>query len=273
MKLTLLDMVQDILSSLDSDEVNSISDTVEAMQVARIIRDCYNEIVSRLDPNEFINFFELLASGDTSKPTLMYLPATVDRLDFIRYNKATNDSPSPNLVNLQSLSVPDFLDRIYRFDTSDTNVGAYTISIGTDSIDILYQNDKLPQYYTIFDDRTVVFDTFDISLENTLTKNRSMGYGIIMPTFSFVDTYVPDLDSNLFSLLMQESKAQAFVEIKQTENAKAERKARRQTVHAQKSKKVDHTDPYREFKELPNYGRRTSGMYSVFSTPKAERGN
>jgi len=36
-KKTVLDMVQDILSDMESDEVNSISDTTEALQVAQII--------------------------------------------------------------------------------------------------------------------------------------------------------------------------------------------------------------------------------------------
>lgn len=41
MRKTLLEMVQDILSEMDSDEVNSINDTVEAEQVATIIKNCY----------------------------------------------------------------------------------------------------------------------------------------------------------------------------------------------------------------------------------------
>jgi hypothetical protein len=49
MKKTLLEMTQDILNDMDSDEVNSISDTVEAQQVANIIKTCYNEMISNRD--------------------------------------------------------------------------------------------------------------------------------------------------------------------------------------------------------------------------------
>jgi hypothetical protein len=202
----------------------------------------------------------------------MSLPPNVDSIEWIRYNKATTDDPSPNFVDLQYLSVPDFLDRIYAFKTSDANVGTYLISVGADTFDINYQNDALPKYYTTFDDHTVIFDTYDVSLETTLTKNRTMAYGIVLPTFSLVDNFTPDLDANLFSLLRQEAKAQAFIEIKQADNPNAQRKARRQWIHSQSSKNVEHSDPYREFKDVPNYGRRTSGIYSVFSTPKSQRG-
>jgi len=37
MKSTVLDMTQSILSGLGSDEVNSISDTTESLQVAEVI--------------------------------------------------------------------------------------------------------------------------------------------------------------------------------------------------------------------------------------------
>jgi hypothetical protein len=40
-KMTLLEIVQDVLNDMDSDEVNSISDTVEATQIANICRSVY----------------------------------------------------------------------------------------------------------------------------------------------------------------------------------------------------------------------------------------
>ena len=49
MKYTLLEMTQDILSNMSSDEVNSISDTPESLQVATIIKQKYYDIVSRGD--------------------------------------------------------------------------------------------------------------------------------------------------------------------------------------------------------------------------------
>ena len=46
MKYTLLEIVQEILSDMDSDEVNSIDDTVESQQVASIVRSAYMAIMS-----------------------------------------------------------------------------------------------------------------------------------------------------------------------------------------------------------------------------------
>ena len=44
---TVLQLTQNILSAMSSDEVNSISDTVESMQVATILQNKYYDIVSR----------------------------------------------------------------------------------------------------------------------------------------------------------------------------------------------------------------------------------
>lgn len=46
MKQTLLEMVQLILSSIDGEEVNSIDDTVEANQVALIVKSVYYDMLS-----------------------------------------------------------------------------------------------------------------------------------------------------------------------------------------------------------------------------------
>ena len=45
--MTLLEMVQSLLSSLEGDNVNSISDTQEALQVAQVVKDTYFSLISR----------------------------------------------------------------------------------------------------------------------------------------------------------------------------------------------------------------------------------
>lgn len=45
-KLTLLDIVQDILSDMDSDTVNSITDSVESLQIAQIVKTTFFEIIT-----------------------------------------------------------------------------------------------------------------------------------------------------------------------------------------------------------------------------------
>ena len=46
MKSTLLQVVQSILSDMDSEDVNTISDTIEAQQVASVVEDTYFNIMS-----------------------------------------------------------------------------------------------------------------------------------------------------------------------------------------------------------------------------------
>lgn len=82
---TLLSMTQNILSSLNSDQVNSISDTVESTQVANIIQTVYYNICSRANFPEHTQLFQLNSSQDITKPTLMYCPTGLNRMDWVKY--------------------------------------------------------------------------------------------------------------------------------------------------------------------------------------------
>ena len=85
MKFTLLDMTQNILSAMSSDEVNSISDTTESMQVAQIIKNKYYDIVSRGELPEHQELFQLDPATDGSTPVLMFVPDGVSKINSIRY--------------------------------------------------------------------------------------------------------------------------------------------------------------------------------------------
>lgn len=70
---------------MDSDEVNSINDTVEASQVAECIRTSYNSMVSRLNLPANNQLIQLTASGNSAQPTLMTIPDGVQRMDWLKY--------------------------------------------------------------------------------------------------------------------------------------------------------------------------------------------
>lgn len=85
MKMTLLDMTQSILSSLGSDSVNSIGDTVESNQVAEILRTTYYNLLGRYDLPEHNRILQLTSSGSILQPTLMFRPDQVHRIEWVKY--------------------------------------------------------------------------------------------------------------------------------------------------------------------------------------------
>jgi hypothetical protein len=70
-----------------------------------------------------------------------------------------------------------------------------------------------------------------------------------------VDTFIPQLDNNIFPLLLNEAKSLAFLELKQQPHVKAEQEIKRQISSLQKFKAV--TKQPTDFERLPNFGRRS----------------
>src|SRR6267154_6196147 len=85
MKMTLLSMTQSILSALSSDEVNSISDTTESLQVAEVIKQAFMSISARAGIVEQSQLFQLDPSLDATKPVLMYKPDHINKIEWIKY--------------------------------------------------------------------------------------------------------------------------------------------------------------------------------------------
>lgn len=247
-------MVQDVLASMDSDEVNSISDTTESDQVARIIRACYFDIVSN-DLPEHTTIFQLESSSNSAQPVMMTRPADVHSLILLKYNKATKDDTDPNFTKLTPLHINDFFNMTHRLSLSEDNVASMSHVIDGDEISFLYRTDKHPDFYTCIDDHTFFFDSIDTEVDTTLQKNKTFCIGEKEHAFSLEDTYSIDLDERQHIWLLNEAKALAFAEMKQMTHEKAERTAKRHRIKAQKQKAVMN-DPYLNYMRLPNYGRK-----------------
>lgn len=78
-------MTQNILSALNSDQVNSVGDTPESLQVAECIKSTYFNMLGRYDMPEHNQLFNLEASNDQTTPVLMYIPDGVTRLEWLDY--------------------------------------------------------------------------------------------------------------------------------------------------------------------------------------------
>lgn len=251
MKYTLLDMVQTILSSMDSDEVNSISDNAEALQVAYVIRSVFYRIVASADFPEQAGVFNFTASG-SSTPVIMYRPSNVNSIKWIKYNKADLTYTEPNFCEIPYMPLSDFLEMMFVLNENDSDVSSFNFTVnGSDHLTVLYRNNKAPDFYTVLDDHTVLFDSIDLSVDSNLQSSKTLGFGQLAQTFSLSDGFIPNLDEQQFDLLLNESKSWCHAELKQAQHAKAEQAARRGWINLQRSK---HAFPHED--KLPDYGRR-----------------
>lgn len=238
-------MVQSILSSVDGDEVNSINDTVESQQIAGFIRDSYYELIAGLNLPETFTVFQLDPSLDPDKPTLMYIPEVIQNLIWMKYNKSLDEADPDNYQDVHYLPLEDFMQNMYNLGSSSdvptpTDTGSFEHDAGGGLVTFFHRNDRAPMYYTTFDDRTLIFDSYDASMDGTLQSSKTVCYGEKVQTFLMEDDFVPNLDPKQFSLLLNEAKSQTFVESKGAANPKAEQRARRGWVRSTKKKfKID----------------------------------
>lgn len=206
---TLLEITQNVLNALDSDNVNSIDDTVESVQVAQLVKEAYYELISQRDWPFLHDLGILVSLGDISTPTKMVLNSSWNKVKWIRYNKK----------EVSYLSPDDFTDLI---DKRTTQTGV------TNSSGIGLNRD--PDYWTSYDDTHVIFDSYNSTVESLLSSSKTNVYATITPTWTHVDTFVPQMPEKFFPMLIAEVKAQAFVNLKQQSNAREERKAQRGRV-------------------------------------------
>lgn len=249
-KMSLIEMVQDILSDLNSDEVNSISDTIESLQVAQIVKSVFFEMIANKNWPHLRKLSTLQASNDISHPTHMKVRDNVKELEWIEYNKRTVEAPLRNKYEPLKYLAPDqFLALVSKRDNTLDNVEEISDFSG---IKLHIFNDKHPVYYTSFDDDWIVCDGYIKTLESTLQEVNSRISVYEEPSWQMDDGFIPDLPSEAFPALLAEAKSTSFVRIKQMPDQKAEQQSVRQRNWlSRKAWKV------KGGIVLPNYARRS----------------
>lgn len=250
-KPNLLEIVQQILSDMDSDVINSIDDTDEAGQVALIVKSTFDAMIANRNWPHTKRMVNLIASGDNDFPTYMTFDEEIKEMISIFYEKHRDGDTRLRYDEVKYKDPDDFLRYTNMRDSTDTDTLICTDPSG---VQLLISTNKPPTYYTSFDDATLVFDSYDSDVDSTLQSSKTQARAYVIPEFEMTDTYIPDLPKEAFPALIEEAKSKAQFKLHQMTDTKSEQEAVRQNRWlSRKAWTVNGGIKY------PDYGRKRSG--------------
>jgi hypothetical protein len=255
-KYTLLELTQAVLRSIKGEEISDIADTTESLAVVGIIKECYYNLISNTDFPELYVMFELTASGDNNLPVKMSIPSTIAAMEWVKYNWDEDDE-NPNFVPVRYMELKDFIEMQNSLNLTEDNVSSMELTSGVDTITIKFRTDKMPEWYTSFDDNVLIFDSHLATLDTTLVKAKTLCYGLTEGAWTQSNSFTFSIDAQQYDTLLKEAKAMAWQELKSIENAAALRSARKNRIKAEQKKfRANYTKGGYYYTLYPNYGRK-----------------
>lgn len=245
--MTLLGMVQDIMSDMNSFNVNNIHEHQESRQIVDIIESTFYTITTyRYWPAHHRTIrLEGAPHGVSLLPPVLVVPEKIIDLTDLYYDGR----------KLKYESNENFLQYSMHLSASGgDNVEEYDLE-GTP---LAFMNNRNPSMFTIMNKGTgvdmtmyVITDACNTSESDTLLQSKSLALGQIAPEFKKENTFVPELPNEAFPYFLAEAKARAFLAIKGVENPAAMADARRlKSRLAVEKGVVQSKDNY------PDYGRK-----------------
>lgn len=222
-KSTLLDIVQDILNDISGDEVNSIDDTVESSQIAAIVRSTFLDMMTNRNWAHTRNLLQLDASGSASLPVYMTFDnSSVKEIIMVNYDKS-RDLSTIQMGEVKYINPEDFLRVSNRRNSSAANT--FVMTMPDSPVKLLIDNKNAPTYFTSFDDKSLIFDSWNSDIESTLQTSRIQVYAYVIPNWDHLDTGIPDLPIEAFPQLIEEAKSRCALKLRQQADQKAEQAA------------------------------------------------
>lgn len=201
-KKSLLEIVQSVLSSMNSDNVNSISDLEESMQVAEKAREVYEDLMTLEDWEHLRCLISLESLADSERPNYLKIPEDVFKILEIRYDRRKFGVTKKKLEEIEYLTPDEFIEHCIQRNSDDANVIQVATPIGNISLSI--RNDVAPTYWTTFDEEYVVFDSYDSEIDTTLQQSKNFTRGLRESPFYLQDDFIPDLPTQMFPAYIQE---------------------------------------------------------------------
>lgn len=228
-RYTLLQMIQEVAASLNADEITTLDESIEAVDIKRVVLQALESISTRRE--WYWRQHKLRAGTIPSAGSLrvvMNLPSDCDTIEEIKYQSSADVSSLLSYKPLTYLFPEEFLALVASRNPTDPNVD--TIATLPDSRPIYIYNNKAPQYYTQFAEGQIVCDSYNQDVDPTgidAAKTMVLCTVNIDTSGATLASWVPDIPTRFFPLWLAESIAAASVLLRQMDNGRAEREARR----------------------------------------------
>jgi hypothetical protein len=217
------------MEALNLDEVNSISDSPDAEQIAQIAQDSAYDLLNQSDWPFTIRLEQLESIADSERPNYLRIPDEAVRIDYIKYDntdpaEAVDDVQLVKIENIEWLPPQQFLDLVQARNTQTEDIQVIPTFNGMSLPIYTAQN---PAYWTSFDDEYVVFDAVRLDLESTLQGNKSQCHMKWIQNITIDDDFLLDAPAHFFSMWLADVKSTAFIYMKQEASPKDEQRSRR----------------------------------------------
>ena len=161
---------------------------------------------------------------------------------------------------MRYLKPDDFVAMSFRRNNIDTSVELLSYN----SVDFLIVTDSDPTFWTTFDNKTLVFDSFDIEKDTTLQGSKTNVMGTIMPKWEMIDAFEIPIPTQLFPTYLAQVSAACSAYYKQELSSIDEKRGFRGLSRMRRKAYTAAGFPTRN-----NYGRSNSGQETT-SVQRAE---
>ncbi|MEE8208003.1 MAG: hypothetical protein V3T88_03485 [Nitrosomonadaceae bacterium] len=249
-KRTILKLVQELGASIGSDEIDTLNETIEATEIATILEQTVDEIISRKRwefLKDRVRQLDARTGGSLQLNTLN-IPSDVTRVNCVKY-RSDNDVETYHLLTYKQPC--DFLELVQARDPADAD----TIKqVNEDGVSLFIMTNIAPQFYTSFDEEIITFDAYDDTRGTGNLIADSVIIADIVPVTDYTDpAAVLNIPERMESLVFNEALSTCNYRLRQTRDPKADRVALRQHRALREQEHVTN----RDFKER-SYGRSTS---------------
>lgn len=252
MERTLNYTVQRVLEKLNLDPVNGISDTEDALLISREAESTFFDLMTRADWPDKIDLIEVNSVSDLNNPTALRLGQEVHYIKSFRYDVTEQGKTKKVIRDLCWLEPEDFLEKSYNHNTDEDGVQ----EVNYKDIPIFVRNDTAPEYYTSFDNRILICDSYDSDTEDTLVGTKSICYGKAVPIWQQDDTFVIPVPDNLYPLYLSMLASACSIYLNSEVNQEDERRQARGMSRMRREAIATEMEYFPKF----NYGRKGNGL-------------